>query len=155
MGIPRSRTIGIMLNISFIGLASWFNCCVSFQYSSNRMPLFLPLMPIINNSLFPPGLEQPSVYSWWISQGFTQVHHFLSTGSFLMWASRHTRPYIQSSSEFFNFSTGYYPFTAPQHTLSAKQTTNMSASTPQGCRALFRLFLLLLTIKCPPPPFLT
>lgn len=35
--------------------------CDSVWYSGNLMSSFLPLLPIVNNLLFPPGMEQPSV----------------------------------------------------------------------------------------------
>ncbi|CAI9581107.1 unnamed protein product, partial [Staurois parvus] len=46
-----------------------------------------PLLPIINNPLFPPGLDHPGAFSWWVTNGFSQVRHFLIFRSFPTWDS--------------------------------------------------------------------
>ncbi|CAI9558365.1 unnamed protein product [Staurois parvus] len=58
----------------------------SVRYSSGLMSPFLPLLPIVNNPLFPPGLDHPRAFSWWVAHGFSQVRHFfLVSRSFPTW----------------------------------------------------------------------
>lgn len=59
----------------------------SVWYSAWLMSPFLPLLPISNNSLFPPGLDQPRAFSWWVTNGFSHVRHFLTTRPLPAWAS--------------------------------------------------------------------
>lgn len=42
-------------------------------YSACLMSPFPPLLPIANNPLFPPGLDQPQAFSWRVANGFSHV----------------------------------------------------------------------------------
>lgn len=59
----------------------------SIRYSGKLMSPFLPLLPLLNNPMFPPGLEQPHIFSWWPTHGFSLVRHFLHTRTFPTWSS--------------------------------------------------------------------
>lgn len=62
-------------------------CGLSVRYSSKLMSPFLPLLPLLNNPMLPPGLEQPHVFLWWPAHGFSQVCHFLRSHTFPKWSS--------------------------------------------------------------------
>lgn len=48
----------------------------SLQLWDSLMSPILPLLPITNNLLLPPGLDQPQSFSWWTFPGFMHVLTF-------------------------------------------------------------------------------
>ncbi|CAI9590159.1 unnamed protein product, partial [Staurois parvus] len=81
--LPPTLRLRALSPILLHGLQVWDLVC----YSSGLMSPFLPLLPITNNPLFPPGLDQPRAFSWWVANGFSQVRHFLTSWSFPTWNS--------------------------------------------------------------------
>lgn len=87
MVIPTATRIGVNL------ASRWLS-------HERSIEPFLSLLPIINNPLFPPDMDEPLSLLWWAFYGFTQGQHFLSTQFLPMWAALQEMPKAPQSQFF-------------------------------------------------------
>lgn len=74
----------------------------SVRYYTCLMSPFLPLLPITNDPHCPPGLDPTQEFSWWVTNWFSHVRHFLTTRSPPTWAS-HRETHDIPKAELFHY----------------------------------------------------